>query len=296
MIKRNLVLLILIELCSCYFVLASQKKSVISNSIKQNNSTITITSSKKNAKKIIRLLPAIDTLLKQIDNEFGIEKQQSYTNQLNTKHEVVASKKFVDLFQQAYEISLNTKGIYTPTDYTYEQYWAKHKLLQASKMDSIQLDTLYKYNVFSGFVSGDSIYEKDTFHILFLEDFIFQVSFENLLPAIKLSAIIDLLNSNHLTQYTILFKDQIYYAKTYFNGKYEFNYDSKKPNEYGLKYQQNFEFIKNQYRLLKQSNEVRVWTEDAIKACAYSIAFCNTKLNNNHAYWRGLIHFETEFK
>jgi hypothetical protein len=298
MTKRILTLIIFIQIIGLSIAHSHEKhnSTTIINTLHINNLNLEIEANKKESKKITNLISYIEAIIKNVDKNYAVENDMSFTNKLNLNHEVIARKEFINLFQKAYEISNNTKGAYNPTDYTYEQYWASHKLIQASKKDSIALDTLYKYNVFSGFVSGDSVYGKDTFHLLFLEDFIFKVSFNNLLPGVKLQEVISFLNYMHLKSYKLKLTDQVYFANTYFNGKYEMSYDVEKPTEFGLKYMQNFQFTKNQYLLLKQSREVRIWTDDAVKACAYATAFCNTKLNNNHEYWRGLIHFETEFK
>jgi|688.fasta_scaffold391725_2 thiamine biosynthesis lipoprotein ApbE len=294
--KRISLYIFLFFLLTSFDIFGAKELKLVSKNSIIKTTNINLSVAKKDAKKLNLIQQKIDSILTQINNDFSLSNKNSFTNQLNKNHEVVASSEFIKLFQTSYEIYANTRSTYNPTDFVYEEYWSKKIINNITKADSNALDTLYKYNIFSGFMNGDSINNKDTFHLLFMDDFMFKVSFETILPGYKLDKIKALLQSYNLKFYKIELSEQVFYANSFYNGSYKLSCNSEKNDEIGLDYTQNFKFNKTYYKLLKQSNTVRIWSTDATKACAYANVFCNTQLENNHQYWKDLIHFESEFK
>lgn len=296
MIKRILIIGVCLVNVMLHTCVANELNKYTKTTMVFNHKSITFTTLKHDSKKINLLKPQIQKIIEDIENTYSINYPSSSTSQFNKNHQVATSKEYIQLFQKSYEIFNNTKGSYNPTDYTYEEYWSKLALSQISKNDSNQLDSLYKYNIFSGFMTGDSIFYEDTFHLLLMDDFIFKISFENILPGYTFSKILNLIKAKNISDYTIEMNDQVFFAKSFINSKYYLYYSSESPNEFSLNYSQNFNFNKLYFTLLKQSNVVRIWCKDPIRACAYASALCNYKDKTNHKYWDGLLHFETEFK
>lgn len=258
---------------------------------KKANTSIGITCPKSSSKMLSKNVYKIDSVLAYIDKSFSVTALNSYTQILNRQYEVNSTSDFLALFLQSYELFANTKGAYNPTDYTYEQYWIHKTHRVPSLQDTMILDSLFKQTIFSGFMYGDSIYNRDTFKILLLDDYFYNVSFESILPGYKLQNCIALLNSWGIKNYSIELQDQVFFAKSYYNASYILQYNVREPEYFALRYKQNFLFKKYIYTLLMQSKDISVEGNNAVAICAYASALANTGTQNNSNYWRSLKKF-----
>lgn len=231
----------------------------------------------------------IDSLFLAIDNSLSTRVPTSKTNLFNSHGAVQSDALFEDIFHRSYAVYANTKGAYNPSDYAYEKYWSTHNYMQANKSDSNQIDSIYKYNILSGFIEYDSsAYDgAQNYHIISTEDFPFLIGFEDVLVGYKADALKLLLNTY---QGCFSFNFEIKEKGFTHKSGIIIHYDQAFPNEFRFVGHHDYGFDNHGHMFKIQSQlSFQLKSHLAMEGACYLSALHKTQLNNNYNYWKELI-------
>jgi len=232
----------------------------------------------------------IDSLFSSIDQQLRSDHKASSTAAFNKNGAVISNGLFSSIFHQTYDVFANTKGAYNPTDIAYDNYWKAHDLRHPTAEDSNAIDTLYKYNVFSGFVEYDSLPEntKDSFHLIATEDFAFALGYDDLLAGIKADALLAYLQTMQDVQpISFSIVDQAMYHRN----TLQITWDSIHPAVFNLQ-MKNCNYDADLHGHLYKCDPKKTFqlqSRSALEGACYIIAIRKTKNNNNAQFWKGLV-------
>ena len=243
-----------------------------------------------NSSKTKEIQLTIDSLFSFIDQQLRSDNTTSSTATFNRTGAVVSNGLFSWIFHQTYDIFANTKGAYNPTDIAYDNYWKVHSIQHPTLKDSNQIDTLYKYNVFSGFVEYDSLNEetKDSFHIIATEDFAFKLGYDDLLAGLKADMLLAYLNRIQDLQ---LSGFSLIDHSMYRHNTLKITWDSLHPKAFDLQMSAcNYDADMHGHIFIsKPKKTLQVQSRTALEGACYMIAIRKTKNNNNASFWQGLV-------
>jgi len=238
----------------------------------------------------INMETKIDSLFSSIDQQLRSYDNASCTAAFNKNGAVISNGLFSSIFHQTYDVFANTKGAYNPTDIAYDNYWKTHDLRHPTAEDSNAIDTLYKYNVFSGFVEYDSVPEStiDSFHLIATEDFAFALGYDDLLAGIKADALLAYIQTMQDVQpigFSVI--DQAMYH----HNTLQITWDSIHPTVFKLQMKKcNYDADMNGHLFKSNPKKtLQLQSRSALEGACYIIAIRKTKNNNNAQFWKGLI-------
>lgn len=232
----------------------------------------------------------IDSLFSRIDMQLRSDIKTSSIAVFNKNGAVISNGLFDWIFHQTYAVFANTKGAYNPTDIVYDNYWKMHNLQHPTKADSNAIDTLYKYNVFSGFVEYDSILEntKDSFHIIATEDFAFNLGYDDLLVGVKADALLAYLNNIEDLQ---VIGFSIIEPAMYHHNTLKITWSSVHQEAFDLQMRAcTYDADMHGHLFISRPKQtIQITSRTALEGACYVMAIRKTKNNNNAPFWNGLI-------